>query len=215
MKITIYEGYVGVLTKGGVFKAILKPGRHSYAKYWGHEGVTLIDMRLMNQTVNLSATTADNVLVSVLTRFGYRVTSPRAYLGASQNPMDFFVSEASNILSNVINSAKHDGIEPALADQADTTLKQLNEMMKPLGLEAVTMAKPTVTLPKNIRNAFDALVAARSKALADLEEARGRTAVLRHYANTADIIKDKPEIMQLLLGQKAKNIHIDFSKSDK
>jgi hypothetical protein len=48
--------------------------------------------------------------------------------------------------------------------------------------------------------------------LADLEEARGRTAVLRHYANAAELIKDKPEIMQLMLGQKAKNIHIDFGK---
>jgi hypothetical protein len=67
-------------------------------------------------------------------------------------------------------------------------------------------------LPKNIRNSLDAQIAAKNKSLADLEEARGRTAVLRHYANSAEMIKDKPEIMQLMLGQKAKNIHVDFSQ---
>ncbi len=86
----------------------------------------------------------------------------------------------------------------------------LNEELAKCGL-AITIEGPIETrLPRNLQNAIDAQEVARQKAKAEIEEARGRTAVLRHYANAAKLTKDNPDVLRLLLGQKAKSINVAF-----
>jgi hypothetical protein len=69
----------------------------------------------------------------------------------------------------------------------------------------------SVILPRNLKAAVEGELVARKKSQADLEEARGRTAVLRHYANAAKLVADQPELLKLLLGQKAKSLQVQFS----
>ena len=66
-----------------------------------------------------------------------------------------------------------------------------------------------------MQNAIDAQEVARQRAKAELEEARGRTAVIRHYANIAKVTKDNPDLLRLLLGQKAKSINVAFDATSR
>lgn len=77
------------------------------------------------------------------------------------------------------------------------------------------MSPPNLLIPRSLRQAFEAEVTARKRAVADLEEARGRTAVLRHLANAAARVEQQPALLQLLMGQKAKHVQFQFMAEKK
>lgn len=97
-----------------------------------------------------------------------------------------------------------------LAEPVSIAADELNREVAENGIEVSVEGVPRIRLPRNLQNAIDAQEVARQRAKAELEEARGRTAVLRHYANAAKMTKDNPELLRLLLGQKAKSISVAF-----
>lgn len=211
MKITIPEGFVGILTEKGLFKDALQPGRHKYRRIWLHQNVEIVDIRFTTFSRHLPLTTADNILISASFQITYKVADPRLYKTVSSDPIQYLSSQIEEVMVVRFGRVKHDEMDTKLSEVLADAVEAINSKVKEVGLNIVSMTSPIVTLPKNIRNSIDAQVSAKIKALADLEEARGRTAVLRHYANTTDMLKDRPEVLQLLLGQKAKNVHIEFS----
>lgn len=100
-----------------------------------------------------------------------------------------------------------------LEEQIAISNEDINIGLSELGLEAIIQGLARIRLPRNLQNAIDAQEVARQRAKAELEEARGRTAVLRHYANAAKMTKDNPELLRLLLGQKARSISVAFDAS--
>lgn len=211
MKVTIREGFAGALFRKGLFVRVLKPGQHRYA-YLRGERVEEYDIRIRGASAFGLVTTTDKVSVTVTIPFTYVITDLKTYVTAVANPDDMVRSVGMNAVTMAIAGKDLESLE----SNADTVIEAFRDLaqkgLKPYGVDVHDVFAPSVNVPKNIRNASEAQLAAKKKALADLEEARGRTAVLRHYANAAELIKDKPEILQLMLGQKAKNIHIDFTK---
>ncbi len=211
MKTIIREGYAGVLFRKGVFVRALGPGQHRYTYMLG-ERVEVFDTRIMASQAYGSFATADNVSVMATVPFTYQITDLKAYVTIASSPDVIIRSVTANAVSIAIGGKDLESLEGDLSAFSKAFGDAAAKDLHAYGIEVREVFSPTITIPKNIRNAAEAQVAAKKKALADLEEARGRTAVLRHYANTADLIKDKPEILQLMLSQKAKNIHIDFSQ---
>lgn len=211
MRITIREGFAGVLFRKGLFVRVLKPGRHRYS-YWRGERVEDYDIRIRGASAFGLVTTTDKVSVTVTVPFTYVISDLKSYVTSVANPDDMVRSVGMNAVTMAVAGRDLESLETNMSAIMEAFRDLAQEGLKPYGMELHDVFAPAINVPKNIRNASEAQLAAKKKALADLEEARGRTAVLRHYANAAELIKDKPEILQLMLGQKAKNIHIDFSK---
>lgn len=211
MRTTIREGFAGILFRKGAFVRTLGPGRHSYSYIFG-ERIEVYDVRILAFQAVGTFSTSDNVAVSATVPFTYQVTDLKAYATHASDPGSIIRSVTANAIGVAVGGKSIEQLEAEPVALREEFGKQAAKSLHAFGIAVHEVFVPTVTIPKNIRNAAEAQIAAKKKALADLEEARGRTAVLRHYANSAELIKGKPEILQLMLGQKAKNIHIDFSK---
>ena len=211
MRITIQEGFAGALYRRGVFVRVLNPGRHRYS-YLRGESVQSCDMRVRSTVGYGNILTTDKINVTVTTPFSYVVADLRVYFGTVTEINEIIRVIASNSIVRAAGNNDLEGLEASFGDFADAFMRIAKDDLRQHGIELRDVYTSSILVPKNIRNASEAQLAAKKKALADLEEARGRTAVLRHYANASELIKEKPEILQLMLGQKAKNISIDFSK---
>ena len=88
------------------------------------------------------------------------------------------------------------------------------KVLSDYGLTPLSVSPVSILIPRSLKVAFEAKISAQKKAEADLEEARGRTATLRHLANAADLVEKRPVLLQLLLGQKARNVQFTFDKTD-
>jgi regulator of protease activity HflC (stomatin/prohibitin superfamily) len=214
MKKTINEGFNGILYKKGIIQNILGPGRHNYSVF-GNESIEVFDTRIMTGFAAGSAATTDNVSISASVQYAYQIVDLKRYVLSASNPATLINGIGTDAIGKAIAGKTLENIEAEPEQFYNDFKTVLTNGLAVIGIKVIEVFSPNITIPKNIRNAAEAQSSAKKKALAELEEARGRTAVLRHYANTTDIIKDNPEILQLLISQKAKNIHIDFSKPDK
>jgi regulator of protease activity HflC (stomatin/prohibitin superfamily) len=213
MRTIIREGFAGILFRKGRFIKKLTPGMHRYAYISLGERLEQYDVRITTTNAFGSGITSDGVSVSATVPVSYQIDDLKLYATTISDPESALRNAGANAVGVAIANKDLESLEKS-ADAFIAAFKEAYvEGLKVYGVVVIDVFAPILTIPKNIRHATEAQVAAKKKAQADLEEARGRTAILRHYANTADLIKDKPEIMQLMLGQKAKNIHVDFSGS--
>ena len=127
---------------------------------------------------------------------------------------------AYEIVSRSVKNLMQEYIEQqTLADILDGNIEVSNDSVSAelaeSGVEAEIVGNARIRLPRNLQNAIDAQEVARQKAKAEIEEARGRTAVLRHYANAAKMTEKNPELLKLLIGQKAKSVNFAFDTCPK
>ena len=106
-------------------------------------------------------------------------------------------------------------LEKDLSELQQRIMTEANERLKEVGLTIGRIEPLALLLPRSLRQAFEAEVVARKRAAADMEEARGRTAVLRHLANAARQVEQQPVLLQLLMGQKAKHVQFLFDAQQK
>ena len=213
MKKIILENQIGVLIEKGKFVRELTPGEVSYSPVWKKQQVQVFDIRPVYATVGENYMTRDQLSVALSVSLSYSIVSPLAYLRA--------VSDAYNLIRATVGDEtrtwaskltldelleKHGELKAVLEKRAASGLQKY-------GLKLESLSPPVVTLPRGLKQAVEAKLVASKKSEADMEEARGRTAVLRHYANAARMVKDEPELLKLLLGQKAKSLQVQFSDS--
>lgn len=203
---TIYENQRGLMVINGRIVRELGPGVYRRFKYLPRE-YFVYPINAQAYLVPNSCKSKDNASFTVDIPTMVTAADIRTYYISGVN----FYQEVSRICAKYMQLITE---RLTLAEILETPLTieidALNAELAKFGLSIEVDGSITVRLPRNLPNAIDSQEVARQKAKADIEEARGRTAVLRHYANAAKMTKDNPDLLRLLLGQKAKSINVAF-----
>lgn len=201
----ILENQRGLHIRNGHIVSELGPG--AYYSFGYNSKYLVYSIAAQAYLVNVNVNTSDMASIFVVVPVNIYIRDVRKYFLSGVSMFEAVNRALSKQLQeNIGNQSLSEILENKLEVSADAINKAVSEF----GLEVFIDGAAQVRLPRNLQNAIDAQEVARQRAKAELEEARGRTAVLRHYANAAKMTKDNPELLRLMLGQKAKSINVAF-----
>ena len=217
MRITIKEGEVGVLWKKGIISRTLEPGKHRFSLLLGNrvDSIATLPVDYVCQTGEY--TTSDNLTVRFFLRARIDISDPIMLLRAmTYDQLNSYISNTlSDTARRIVLSGTLDDLLAVSAEFDQRIQQKCTPIFAKVGLHLEAVSPVSILIPRSLKQAFEAELAAKKKAIADLEEARGRTATLRHLANAAEMVEKRPILMQLLLGQKARNVHFQFNEHEK
>lgn len=205
-KTIIYQNQIGILVRNGQVAELLPAGVYrTYA--FRNEAVILFPNYSQSFAYALNVRTAEAAAVSVDVTIGVTIKDVKKLYLSGKSAYEVINRALASQLQAVAET-KNLGelLEGNLAVDEAALASDIAEY----GLVAAVELLPRIRLPRNLQNAIDAQEVARQRAKAELEEARGRSAVIRHYANVAKVTRDNPDLLRLLLGQKAKSINVAF-----
>lgn len=210
-KTTINQNQIGVLIRDGRIAELLSAGVY---RTYAFRNETIVVYPTYSQTYPFSVNvrTAEAAAVSVDVSLGIIIEDVQK-LHLSGKAVYEVVNLA--ITSQLQAAAEIKNLSELLEGNLSIDETALANNIAEYGLTAKVELVPKIRLPRNLQNAIDAQEVARQRAKAELEEARGRSAVIRHYANVAKVTKDNPDLLRLLLGQKAKSINVAFDAADR
>lgn len=209
MKTIINETQVGLLIRNGRIIRELGPGVYRTHKAFRNE--TLVAYARKQYTyLHLYLRTRDRAMVSIGMTIGVEVVDAKKLYTNGEEIQGLLTIVMTRLLEPL---AAERGLDDIVTQSFDVDDAVMNDALAPYGLKATLLVRPAVQLSRQLQAAIDAQEVARQKAKAELEEARGRTAVLRHYANAAKLTGENPDVLRLLLGQKAKAINVAFDAS--
>lgn len=217
MRKIIYEGETGILWKRGVIAKVLKPGLHRYSLLLGSrvEVFSVQPTDIVCETQQYS--TKDNLIVRFSMSGQYKIVDPILYRKNVSEESRFRLVQTIlvGVARKIIASNTLDDILAEANKLDEKIIEQARKKIDGLGIEILIVAPISVLIPRSLSQAYEAEVYARKKAIADLEEARGRTVVLRHLANAAEMVEKRPVLLQLLMGQKARQVQFQFNDREK
>ncbi|MFZ1249268.1 MAG: SPFH domain-containing protein [Candidatus Saccharimonadales bacterium] len=210
-KTTINQNYKGLLIREGQIIRVLEPGTY---KTYGFRNEIIVTYPAFGQSFgcNISARTKEAATITVETTFEVTITDIEAFHLHSKALYELTMQAATKRILPIVAQMTLDDV---LNSNIELDIAAMNAEVAQYGIVIALVLAPTVRLPRNLQNAIDAQEVARQRAKAELEEARGRSAVIRHYANVAKVTKDNPDLLRLLLGQKAKSINVAFDATGK
>lgn len=213
MRKTVPEGFMGLLWKRGKITQQLPPGRYFYSVTLSQR-IDLFDMRVQQLSVPLiEYATKDNLTVRCALTISWSITDPATMVRTSAYPASVIQIQAQDTLRSICSTYTLDELLLHLTEIHAAIGQQLANSLPAYGLALTALSPLNVVIPRSLRQAYEAEAVARKRAAADLEEARGRTAVLRHLANAASQVEQQPALLQLLMGQKAKSVQFQFSET--
>lgn len=211
---TINEGQVGLFWKRGKIVRELPAGRH---RYWFVAGqrIDIIDVRTTQfSTVSEEYATKDNLTVRCSLTISWSVKNATTMVRTTADPNALISTKVINELRTQINKLTLDGLLEKISKVHEVVVETATKELLKAGIKLDDLSPLNLLIPRSLKLAFEAEVAARKRAVADMEEARGRTAVLRHLANSASMVEQHPALLQLLIGQKAKNVQFQFNANE-
>lgn len=210
-KTIINQNQVGLLMQGGRVVRTLNAGVY---RTYGFRNETIVTYPMYSQSYvyALYVRTKEAALLTVDVTIGITIQdAEKLYLSGKSA----YEAVNQSVTKQLQEMAGGMSVSELLESDMTVNEKTLNSDIATYGIVAKIELMPKVRLPRNLQNAIDAQEVARQRAKAELEEARGRSAVIRHYANVAKVTKENPDLLRLLLGQKAKSINVAFDASGK
>lgn len=210
-KTTIYQNQTGLFIHEGRIVRVLPSGTYrTYA--FRNELIVAYPVYSQSYAYTIPVRTVEAAAVSVEITLGLIITDAQKLYISGESAYE---AARRAIVKQLQAAAEVKTLQELLAEAITVDESLLQDALAEFGLSAKIELLPTIRLPRNLQNAIDAQEVARQKAKAELEEARGRSAVIRHYANVAKTTKDNPDLLRLLLGQKAKSINVAFDASER
>ncbi len=210
-KTIIYQNQTGILLRKGVIVKTLSAGVHKTHRF-KKEQIEKYPTYVQSQAYTINVNTAEAAAIAIEVTMGVTITDAEKLFLGGENAFNIVRQAVAKQLQEVAGAK-------TLTELLESTITldevALAKAVAKNGLETVIELQPKVRLPRNLQNAIDAQEVARQRAKAELEEARGRSAVIRHYANVAKVTKENPDLLRLLLGQKAKSINVAFDANEK
>ena len=204
-KRTVSEFQTAILWRKGKIVELLQPGQYRLLPFSGKRlerfDMRVIPLKISGQEVIL----ADRTSLKINVAGTYRLTDPIVRV----------TQVANDQLSDYMNQVVQLTLREAIADYTLETLfenkKELNdtfasaliEAMAAIGITVLTAAIKDVILPADLRAAYVESAAAQTRSRAQLEYARGQTAALRNLANSASLLEQHPQLIQLMSIQKS------------
>lgn len=187
-----------VVRRHGALLPVLTPGRHPrrFRASYVPVDVRIQDLQIPTQEVP----TSEGALVKVTPVLTWRVADPVAFLDVARDPLGRVYLAAQVALREVfaeldVETATRQGRrDPVLV----AAVRQGAELAgAEVGIEVLRVQLKDVIAPVELRYAALALVTARQRGLAKLEEARAETAALRSLANAAALLDAHPALARI------------------
>jgi regulator of protease activity HflC (stomatin/prohibitin superfamily) len=195
-RVVIYEYERGVLYRRGRRVETLTAGTHWIRR--GISSVTVLDVRSRVTVVpNQEILTADGVPLRASVTLCYRVARPEVAVEAAAAFTETLHAQTQLVLRDLVGAMSAEQVLPQRPRLAEGLQAALAPRAAALGLELEEAGVRDVAFPSPMKQMFAQVAEARQAALAALEKARGETAVLRHLANTAQLLEEHPALATL------------------
>jgi regulator of protease activity HflC (stomatin/prohibitin superfamily) len=199
-QIVIYEYERGVFFSDGKIQRILPPGRHWYIPFLH----TINKMDVRPRYVNIPGQellSADNIGLKITMAANYKIDDPIKLVTQNANYMEAFYLLLQLQLRDLVGSTNMDDLLAKRKELGTLLFEGVKDAAAELGIGLLSVGIRDITFPGELKNAFAKVVTARQEGLAALEKARGESASLRNLANTAKLLENNPQLMQLRLLQ--------------
>lgn len=208
----VYDWQVGLLYRNGIFIE-KKPAGKYRLKLYRNEELFTYDTRPTATLFNAGEVqSADKIGVTIFGSVRRKIVNPKKLIDASTDNESLIRDWAAATITQFAAQTKLDELLSSSEVLAKKLEAELSKRLKDLGIEVVETPTITMSLSRSVKRALELELLAKKRALADLEEARGKTAVLRHLANSAQLIKDNPALYKLLLSQKVRSLNIEMEE---
>lgn len=197
-RITVHDYQRGLLYTAGKYVKTLEAGR--YTIYTPSTSIQIFDMRPTYLTVpGQEIMTKDNIGVKISLTCCYELKDVRkaqeasvGYYGALYSALQVALREvaATQALDQLMES--RDAVGPAVLEKA-------KEAATGLGVTLLKVELLDFMLNANLKRAYAAIKETQKEAERNLEKARGEAAVLRNLANSAKMLENNPQLVQLRL----------------
>lgn len=197
-KITIMQWQRGVLYRDGVFKAVLTPGVH-YTRPRTDTLVT-VDMRAQSiQVAGQDVLTVDGFTVKVSAAVEYKVSMPDVFATAENGSVHWGIYLRAQL--RVRDAVAALTLDELLAQRGQflgaDAVSRLAAEAEDFGVTVTRFVVKDIMVSGEVRKALAGPLLAREAGKAQLEWARAEAAVLRSMANTAKLLRENPELLQL------------------
>lgn len=197
-KVTIMQWQRGVLYRDGVFESVLEPGVH-YTRP-RTDTLVIVDMRTQSiQVAGQDVLTADGFTVKMSAVVDYKVTRPIVVAAAEAGSVHWGVYLRAQL--RVRDAVAALTLDELLALRGRflgaEAVAELTTEVGELGVMVTRFAVKDIMLSGEVRKALAEPLLAREAGKAQLERARADAAVLRSMANTAKLLRENPELLQL------------------
>jgi regulator of protease activity HflC (stomatin/prohibitin superfamily) len=207
-QVTVFEFERGLLYRRGRFAKVLEPG-----SYWlppRFRTITKVDVRPCYVAVpSQELATSDGATLKITLSAKYQVSDPNKAINTVAGYQGAVYTHLQLALRQIVAG---ESVDSMLAARSALGQRLQDIAAPPLAVFGVTLLESEikdVMFPADLKRAFAQVVKARQEGLAALERARGETAALRHLANAAGMIEQRPALMQLrvlqTLGQSSGN----------
>ncbi|MEM6312755.1 MAG: slipin family protein [Planctomycetota bacterium] len=174
------------------------PGLHAY---WAGGGkVTWKAFDLREKTLDVAGQeimTADKVSLRVNLVVTYRIADVRSAARSNADADGALYREAQLVLRKAIGGKPLDELLADKRATSDEVRDALAERADGLGLAVKSVGLRDVILPGDMRELFNAVIAAHKESEANLIRRREETAAARSQANTARLLADNPQLAKL------------------
>ena len=196
---TVEARTCAVLYLRGVRVGVLAAGHHRRPL-----GSTVVAVDLRERLLALApqdVPTADGASVRVTAAVRWSVSDPVAFVEVAADPEAVVYLATQVALREALATVETDRLARRGSLPLDDVLAAVRTASAPVGVAVADVVLKDVLLPPEIRGAATALIVARQRGAALLEEARAETAALRSLANGARLLDAHPALAQLRLVQ--------------
>ena len=193
--VTIDEGTRGVVFTRGRLSGELEAGRH---RRRSHDSVHVVDTRPSILTVPpQEVLTADGVQVRLSLVATITVVDATAWVTTTASPYDVVYTALQVALRDRVAATELTDVASSRSTLLAGLDAELAASVAPIGATVTNVRVKDITLPSEVRSAVAQVALAKQRGLADLERARSEAASLRSLTNTAKLMAEHPELLQL------------------
>jgi len=168
----IHEYERGLHLRGGRFLAVDEPGWHVQIPYVDTVIIVKVNERL-GYVERISAVTADNLTMVVSLQYTYKVSDPRTYALAVDDPERILFEFVQGKLRDVANQQSMTAMMNNRATFNETMLTELRTKEQQYGVQFITVQIQSAEPPANVVGAIvDRMVAVQRQEQAEAEAAQ-------------------------------------------
>jgi len=197
-RVAVFDYQRGLLYRDGRFVKVVEPG--AYRIFRPTSMIRIVDVRSGVLSVpGQELVTSDGVTVKISLAVHRRVIDPAVAINENENYALSAYALIQVALRDVVGAMTIDDFMAGRGGIGDAVLHRTRDAVRRLGVELEAVDVKDVMLPAPTKRLLSAVVEARQRGLAALEQTRAETAALRSLANAARLVESNPALLQLRL----------------
>lgn len=208
----IDQGNEGVLTRFGVFKDILTPGRYTYNMCTDK----IIQVSKKTKTVHISKQsimTRDNLSVKIDAVCFFKIHNSKKVLFN----VDDYEQSVTNLSKTVLRTLVGENTLKSLFSNRSEINARISELLRERssdwGIDDITLDIKDVIIPEELERVMAKTAETRQDAESMVISAEGERKSAEIFAQAADLVKNNPEAMELLWFNTLKDISKEKSNT--